>query len=134
MRFVRQRHANGCGAASLAMATGISYKRAVQLIQPNRKKGEIFKGALLEETLKALNDIGASYRIRFDHRLRNVRNDAYISISLPCGCRHAVAWDSKTRQILDPDPYDKDHEGNWLHITNAYAEKHLNYIVEIIPS
>lgn len=134
MKYIRQRHANGCGVASLAMATGISYDRAMKLIAPNRKKGTVFEGILLEQTLKALNDMGATYRVRFDRKLRQIKNDALISISLPCGCRHAVAWDAKTKQILDPDPVESGHDGVLLHITAGYVQENLNYIIEVIPS
>ena len=134
MRYIKQRHANGCGAASLAMVTGVSYKRAVQIIAPQRKKGEVFKGTLLEEVLKAFTDMGVPYKVRFDRKLRNVKNDAWISISLPCGCRHAIAWDAKNGQIMDPDPFDTDHDGNKLNINKNYVEKNLNFIIETIPS
>lgn len=141
MRYVKQRHANGCGAASLAMAAGISYTLAANLIHPKRKKGELFIGTGLEDALKALTDAHIAYRVRFDRKLRNVKNDAYISVDLPCGCRHAVAWDAQNQRVLDPDPADLDHNGKRVdvdplthYLTQKYVEKNLNYIVEIIPS
>ena len=137
MKYIKQRHARGCGAACLAMVAGINYNRAVRLIQPLRQKGEPFNGTALEDLLRSLNILETSYRIYFGQKLHNIRNNAYIALTLPCGCRHAVAWDTENKRILDPDPLgpdDEDHLGGQFRLTKRYIEKNLNYIVEIIPS
>lgn len=134
MKYVRQKHVKGCGVASLAMVTGLSYNDALKLIDPQRQKGKEYRGTALEQVLKAFNDMGVKYRIHFNSKLKDIKNDAYICASLPCGCRHAVAWDAKNKKILDPDTTEVSHDGERVCFSRQYVEKNHNYIVEIIPS
>ena len=134
MKYVRQKHAKGCGVAALAMVTGVSYDHAMKLIDPEREKGKRFRGTALEQALKAFGDMGVKYQIHFNTKLKDIKNNAYISASLPCGCRHAVAWDAKNKKILDPDTTEISHNGDRVNFSRQYVEKNQNYIVEIIPS
>jgi len=134
MRYVKQKHKYGCGVASLAMAAGIGYDRALKLIDPNREKGAQFSGTHLEQVLAALQKMGFGYKIHFDPtNLGTIKNNAYISFSQRCGCRHAVTWDAKNKKILDPDFGKPDHTGKIITFSRQYIRKNANYIVEIIP-
>lgn len=133
MRYVRQKHKNGCGVASFAMVAGIGYDKAMKIIDPKRVRGSVYDGTPLEWLLKACSKSSIRYRMIFKKiNLKRLKNNAYISYSQPCGCRHAVVWYAKDQEILDPDPI--DHNGKKYRRSNEYIQKHLNYIVEIIPS
>jgi ABC-type bacteriocin/lantibiotic exporter with double-glycine peptidase domain len=134
MKYIKQRHTNGCGVAALAMVTGISYDRALKLIDPKRKSGTKYPGTSLEQALKTFTKMGIKYQIHFDTKLKDIKNNAYVSASLPCGCRHAVVWDAENKKILDPDTTEIGHEGGVVCFSRQYVEKSQNYIVEIIPS
>jgi hypothetical protein len=134
MKYVSQKHRNGCGVASLAMVTGIGYDRSMKILAPKRKPGSFYHGTTLEQTLRALTKLRIQYRMVFDHiSFDRIKNPAYISFVQPCGCRHAVAWDPQTKKILDPDS-GPDHSGKVVHYSKAFIQKHMNFIVEIIPS
>lgn len=134
MKYMKQKHAGGCGVATLAMATGISYDKALQIISPRRIPGSKYPGTTLEMALKALTKMKLKYRIIFDRiNLERLENTAYISITAKCGCRHAVAWDPVTKEVFDPG-YKPHHTGRKTFIDQKYIKKHMNFIVEIIPS
>jgi len=134
MRYVKQKHVNGCGIASLSMITGIGYDRMMRVVAPKRIPGAKYGGTTLEQTLKALSKLRIKYRMIFQRiNLNRLKNDAYISISQSCGCRHAIVWDAKAKRLVDPDS-GPDHNGKNIVFTKAYVKKHMNFIVEIIPS
>jgi ABC-type bacteriocin/lantibiotic exporter with double-glycine peptidase domain len=122
MRYVRQRHVYSCGAASLAMLTGIGYLSIMKMIQP--KRNTKFEGTNLEKCLKVLHKLKIQYRISFNKRLLNsIKNNAYISVQNKNGGRHAVVWDAKNKKVLDPSE---------VTMPKTYIEKHINYVLEIL--
>lgn len=124
MRYVSTRHDNCCAIASLAMITNTGYDRIRKLVVP-KSQMRSFKGTTMEKALKALSKLGKQYKISFRKiSLLKLKNNAYISVNMPGGCRHAIIWNAKTKRIMDPD--------RWKFMTKAYVKKNLNFIVEIL--
>lgn len=125
MRFVSTRHDACCGVASIAMVTGIGYDKIRKLIVPkNIPKGK-FHGTTLEKALKTLTKLGKRYKVSFRKiTFTKLKHNAYISINMPCGTRHAIVWNAKTSRIMDPSGF--------RCVTKEYARTHLNFIIEIL--
>ncbi len=128
MRYVKQKHKNGCAIAAIAMLTGIGYDRVFQAIRPKKDYGKKYYGTPMDKAINLLNKFNCRYRIFFKRtglkKLKNLKGDAYISINTPLGSRHAIVWDASKKRLLDP--YRK------VSYRKDYVEKHTNFIIEVI--
>ena len=128
MRYVKQKHKNGCAIASLAMILGVGYSQIFKIARPKKNFGKKYTGTPMDLAVKILNKYDCKYRIFFKRtglkKLHRLKSNAYISINTPKGGRHAIVWDEENQRVLDPDrkvPYRRD-----------YINKHMNFIIEII--
>lgn len=127
MRYVRQKHKNGCAIAALAMLTGMGYDRVYKKVHPKVKPGESIVGTHIELTLKFLHKMNVSHRLSFKKRnIRQLKNNAYISVNTKSGRRHALVWNAKSKEIVDPQSVRS------YYMTLDYIKKNLNYIIEIL--
>lgn len=125
MRYVKQKHANSCAIASLSMITGIGYDRMLKIVFPKRKSGDHIRGTSLEDALRALDKMKVSFRFIFKKiDPRQLKHNAYISINVPAGNRHAIVWDASIKNIRDP--HKSKHNGF------DYIKKNMNFIIEIL--
>lgn len=128
MRYVRSRHVNSCAIAALAMLTGLSYDKVFKTTHPRRKSGKSISGTNKDTVLKCLEKWNIKYRARLNRTsLKKLKHNAYVSImGRNSGDRHAIVWDAHNQRILDPDYHTVKPN------TIRYADKHLNFIIEIL--
>lgn len=119
MKRVRQKHANGCAVASLAMIADIKYDEALLYAHPNRKPGQP-TGTPVSNLIDALFELGIACKKTYYARpnpfkkdnpifdFNSLKSDAIVIIWCPKSkitkkiSRHAVVWDSTAKKILDP--------------------------------
>ncbi|MGE3320390.1 MAG: hypothetical protein AB7I18_13940 [Candidatus Berkiella sp.] len=126
MRYVSQKHKNGCAVASLAMLTGIGYDKVLKKLHPKLKHRQQLVGTTLEQTLRYLYKVKSNFRVVFNKDLKKLKNNAYLSVTTKTGGRHAMVWDAKNQKLIDPQL------PRTYYLTRAYAQKHTNFIIEIL--
>jgi ABC-type bacteriocin/lantibiotic exporter with double-glycine peptidase domain len=136
MRYVKQRHVNGCAIASLAMVSGISYQKAFNLYNKcdriyfndnGRVKGEVFDGANQAVIMMCLEKLGFNYKVSFKKtNPLNIKNNAFISVlSSDKKNFHAFAWNGKKKMCYDP--------GGWQYTyTKKYIKSNIRYYIELL--
>lgn len=105
MRYVKQKHKNGCCIASIAMLTGIGYKKIHNLVYqkmvPNLFINGEYWGLELEDILRIFDNLKIKYRLSFKKDFLKLNNNAFVCYKADIG-RHAVIWDVKNQKILNP--------------------------------
>lgn len=125
MKLIKQKHRADCAIAAIAMVTGTTYTKVAQTVFPGVKPRDI-KGTSMIDALKAIEKLKVKFEITFEKLdLMKLKQSAYISVTMPSGIRHAIVWDHQSKRILNPGV---------KKITKAYAKKHMNFAVKIIPS
>lgn len=97
MRYVKQRHPNGCVSAAVAMVTGLGYDKIFRMFNPKRKSR--YDGVSIKNLLEMLTKLGVSHRRIKREEL--FHKDAIIAIEVAGEDLHAVVWDNN-RKLLDP--------------------------------
>jgi ABC-type bacteriocin/lantibiotic exporter with double-glycine peptidase domain len=102
MKYIRQRHNDDCGIASLAMVAGISYRKAYKLLRPMGNRVWCL-GTWDEEICGAMRELGIDYELTYDKSFFKLGRPAIVAIDVgESGFTHAVAYDPKTGSIMDP--------------------------------
>ena len=109
MRIVKQRHLLGCGPACLATITGLSYKRALDLIHPIRKQltAEERRDPLTVNTppcllMAGIRSAGLRAKKTYGRSPDEFVRPTIVNIRWATGNFHWVVYDPKTRRYLDP--------------------------------
>lgn len=127
MRFVKQKHKNGCAIAVLAMLTGIGYDKVYKRVHPKVKAGQSITGTHIEQVLRFIHKIKRNYKLSFRKiSPLKLKNNAYLSVNTLNGGRHALFWSAKSQNIIDPSGTRS------YYMTLNYIKKNLNYIIEIL--
>lgn len=125
MRYLKQRYKSDCFPTCLAMVANISYKEALKIVHPNRKKWKSY-GTNLIFKLKALKKLGIDYNLKLHtQKLCNIPNLSIIRIQWKTGNKyyHVVVWDPINKKIYDPA-----HKKSLPH---SLYEKNMDFYIEI---
>lgn len=131
MRQVKQRHKTGCGPASLAMLTGISYQKALKLMLPKRRPRECACTGI-HDMLRAIEKLGLKCDVSFKKvKLDSLKKDAMLIVSNPRHGKlhtgsHALVWDSKQKRIIDPWGWKSK-----IVMDKKYIHKHLKFSIAL---
>lgn len=106
MRFIRQKHRYGCGIASLAMLTGLTYDQMLELVYPNRTPGSNLSAIQGAEHLgKIIQDV-----LGLKGKVIDPTKTSLSEIKVPTlvwlndkHAGHLVVWNPEVGQIWDPD-------------------------------
>lgn len=100
MRTLRQRHKSDCFPTCLAMIMGISWKEAVKLTNPRRKKYEGYQTNVVNQMYPLLLELGFE-PIR-KNSLYSLPDSAIVLLAPTEGIFHTVIWDYEDQRIIDP--------------------------------
>lgn len=132
MRYIKQKHVGGCGIASVAMLSGVSYNKALQTVFPNRKPYTDV-ATHIHHMLCGLETLGSRCYLSYKKgKLRTFKQDAIIVIRITDQLPnkplfHAIVWDSKAKKIMDP----WGRETN-LVIDEKYVRKYEKYRIVLL--
>lgn len=131
MRRIKQRHITGCGPASLAMLTGISYQKALKLMLPDRQFGECACTNIFDN-LRAFEDLELNVKVSLKKTsLRQLKQNAIIIVEMPQkkdhALQHAVVWDHEKKEVVDPWAWKSDFE-----IDEKFVKKHQVYRILLL--
>lgn len=131
MKFVKQKHKNGCAVASLAMLSGIGYDKVIKVVHPfykNYGQPRRYPGVHIEQVLRSMEKLGLQFRVScLKQDVTKLKNNAIIAVYIAPGSRHAVVWDAKRKKILDPW-----WKPSKIKITKHYVQKHMAYLAEVL--
>lgn len=102
MKALRQRYKSDCFPTCLAMMMEISWKAAVKLIHPRRKKYQGYETNIANKMYPLLKELGFE-PIKKDS-LYSLPDSAIVLLSSVEGIFHTVVWDYEEQRIIDPYP------------------------------
>jgi hypothetical protein len=109
MKLIRQKNHTDCGVAALAMATDISYRRAMKILHPEmfyiglvcKKNGNAT--TKISEILDALDRLKIKYTYcENKFSLDFLNKKAIIFVKVDHATWHGLAWCPNQKRILDP--------------------------------
>ena len=103
MRHIYQRCESDCFPTCIAIVTGISHRRAVELVHPFHKKGTDYS-THDEEGIGALRRLGYRVRKRYFSSFWEITSPAILIMEFENDPdnSHVVVWDPCSCQILEP--------------------------------
>lgn len=127
MKYIRQKHRNGCGIASLAMLTNSSYREVLHKLYPCRLRGNPVPALMGAQGLgTALRRLGLKGSVIDPAKLRLAESIdpllIWLSPRLDSNVAHLAVWDPSTRQVLDPYDGPKDQLQSYEQRSFAYVK------------
>jgi len=104
MKFVKQKHKDGCAIASLAMVTGLSYDKVLHKVHPNYLKYKC-ASVKIKNLSKLLCKFNINNELIVPINFKKLDTSALvILISSLTGQKenHLVVWNYKKQKIYDP--------------------------------
>ena len=139
IKYVKQKHNNGCFIASLAMVTGYSYDKVFKTVYgKNKNIGKEYPGLTFEHIIRLVDKLNVLYRVSFNKKdLNLLKNNALIVIdyenkkkgfSYDEHSRHCVVFDSINNRILDSYPKYKKR----INVNFDYCFDNFSFLMELI--
>lgn len=102
MKLVKQKNKTSCGVACFAMVMGISYRRAMKMLHPERfwwfSDATTSMGAIMEK----LDEMHITCSVGAGNDFHTLQRKAIVIVKINETRHHAVVWCPNSQRILDP--------------------------------